>query len=190
MIKVTKEQSAATRARILDEAARAFREHGFAGVSVADVMKSVGRTHGGFYGHFRSKEDLMAQACQHAVSTMLEEWSGMTERAAGTPLGAITTHYLSGAHRDEPGTGCLMAALGPDAARQPAPVRRATTESLRAVLDFLTRLTPGRSAAARREKAIVRFASLVGALVAARAVNDPELSDEILQTVSRSLAAR
>src|SRR5262245_61170273 len=123
MIKVTKEAAAATRARILDEAAQSFRERGFAGVTVADVMKSVGRTHGGFYGHFRSKEDLMAQACQHAVSTMLEEWASVANGAAGKPLEALTTYYLSGKHRDEPGTGCLMAALGPDVSRQPTPVR-------------------------------------------------------------------
>jgi TetR/AcrR family transcriptional regulator, transcriptional repressor for nem operon len=190
MIKVTKEQAAATRARILDEAAQAFRERGFAGVSVADVMRSAGRTHGGFYGHFKSKEDLMAQACRHAVSTMLEEWARLAKGAAGKPLEALAAHYLSGEHRDAPGTGCLMAALGPDLSRQPAPVRRAVTESLQSVLDLLAQLAPAKSAAARREKAIVLFASLVGALVAARAVNDPQLSEEILQTVSRNLGTR
>jgi TetR/AcrR family transcriptional repressor of nem operon len=190
MIKVTKEQSTATRERVLDEAAKSFREHGFGGISVADLMKSVGLTHGGFYGHFKSKEDLMAKACQRSVSSMLEDWGRLAEGATAKPLDAITTYYLSAEHRDQPGTGCLMAALGSDVSRQSAPVRRAVTESLHSVLGFLMRLVPGKSAPAKREKTIVLFASLVGALVAARAVNDRQLSEEILETVLRTMAAR
>jgi TetR/AcrR family transcriptional repressor of nem operon len=187
-MKVTKKQAAATRARILDEAAKLFRERGFSGIGVADLMKRIGLTHGGFYGHFSSKEALMAEACQHAVSTMLEEWNRVADAAPAKPLAAITVPYLSTRHRDRSGTGCLMAALGPEVSRQAAPVRHVVTECLGSVLEFLARLTPGKTAAVKHEKAIVTFASMVGALVIARAVNDSKVSGEILEVVSASVA--
>ncbi len=180
-------QAGATRERILDEAARLFRERGFDGVSVAEVMQTVGRTHGGFYGHFGSKEDLMAQACRRAVASMLEEW----ERVAGEGRGALarlTRFYLSPGHRDRPGTGCLMAAVGSEAARQAPPVRDAVTESLDEVIRFLMRRAPARTAAAKRRQAIATFASLVGALVTARAVNSPKLSAEVLKVTAKAAA--
>jgi TetR/AcrR family transcriptional repressor of nem operon len=187
-MKVTKEQAAATRARILDEAAKLFRERGFSGIGVADLMKSIGLTHGGFYGHFSSKEALMAEACQRAVSTMLEEWTRVAGAAPAKPLTAITVPYLSTRHRDRSGTGCLMAALGPEVSRQAAPVRQVVTECLGSVLELLARLTPGKTAAAKRKTAIVTFASMVGALVIARAVSDSKISKEILEVVSASVA--
>jgi TetR/AcrR family transcriptional repressor of nem operon len=187
-MKVTREQAAATRARILDEAAKLFRERGFSGIGVADLMKGIGLTHGGFYGHFSSKEALMAEACQHAVSIMLEDWNRVADAAPAKPLAAITVPYLSTRHRDRSGTGCLMAALGPEVSRQAAPVRHVVTECLGSVLEFLARLTPGKTAAVKRKKAIVTFASMVGALVIARAVNDSKVSEEILEVVSASVA--
>jgi TetR/AcrR family transcriptional repressor of nem operon len=186
-MKVTKDQAAATRARILDEAAKLFRERGFSGIGVADLMQSIGLTHGGFYGHFRSKEALMAEACQRAVSIMLEEWNRVADAAPSKPLAAIAVRYLSTRHRDRSGTGCLMAALGPEVSRQAAPVRQVVTECLGSVLEFLARLTPAKTAAAKHKKAIVTFASMVGALVIARAVNDPKVSEEILDVVSASV---
>jgi TetR/AcrR family transcriptional repressor of nem operon len=188
-MKVTKEQAAATREQILDEAAKLFRERGFTGIGVAELMQSIGLTHGGFYGHFSSKEELMAKACQRAVSTMLDEWKRAVDAAPGKSLAAITVPYLSTQHRDRSGTGCLMAALGPEVSRQATPVRQAVTTCLGSVLEFLTRLTPGRAAAAKRRKAIATFATMVGALVIARAVNDESLSEEILKVVSASLAS-
>jgi TetR/AcrR family transcriptional repressor of nem operon len=187
-MKVTKEQAAATRTRILNEAAKLFRERGFSGIGVADLMKSIGLTHGGFYGHFSSKEALMAEACQHAVSIMLEEWNRVADAAPAQPLAAITVPYLSTRHRDRSGTGCLMAALGPEVSRQAAPVRHVVTECLGSVLEFLARLTSGKTAAVKHKNAILTFASMVGALVIARAVNDSKVSEEILEVVSASVA--
>jgi len=186
-MKVTRDQAAATRAHILDEAAKLFRERGFSGIGVADLMKGIGLTHGGFYGHFSSKEALMAEACQRAVSIMLEEWNRVAEGAPAKPLAALAVHYLSARHRDRSGTGCLMAALGPEVSRQAAPVRQVVTECLGSVLEFLTGLTRGKTAAAKQKKAIVAFSSMVGALVIARAVNDPKVSKDILEVVSASL---
>src|SRR5687767_14561500 len=102
-MKVSREQAAANRGRILDEAARLFRERGFNGIGVADMMKSAGLTHGGFYGHFSSKEDLIAQVCQRAASTMIETWKRAADNHAADPLAAITLPYLSTEHRDRSG---------------------------------------------------------------------------------------
>ena len=181
-MRVTREQAAAHREKILDVAGTLFRERGFDGIGVADIMKRAGLTHGGFYGHFASKDDLAAEACARVLGR-----KGWAERLAGTPhpsLGAVVRGYLSPRHRDDPGHGCLFAAVGSDTVRQPRSVRRAFTEGLRARVDVLCRLLPGRSAAARREKALATWAGLVGAMILARAVDDPQLSDEILEAAA------
>jgi TetR/AcrR family transcriptional regulator, transcriptional repressor for nem operon len=183
-MKVSREQAAQNRERILDAAAQLFRERGFEGIGVADLMKEAGLTHGGFYGHFSSKQDLMAQACARALTRSLEVWNKRADAAPNDPLGSIAAAYLSGRHRDHPGAGCVFAALGPDASRQGPGVRRAVTEGLRSAVDFLATLVPGRSKAAKRQKAISTYASLVGAMVMARAVDDRALSQEILDAVS------
>ncbi|MEC5384462.1 TetR family transcriptional regulator [Uliginosibacterium sp. H3] len=182
-MRVSKEQAAENRERILDMAAKLFRERGFDGIGVADLMKSAGLTHGGFYGHFKSKEDLMAQAAARAVDASLAGWNEVVASAGEGALAAYVDFYTSPAHRDEPGAGCIMAALGAESARQVAPVRHALTEGVKRLFEGLSRVVPGRSAAARREKAIVTFASLVGAMVLARVVDDETLSEEILQVV-------
>jgi TetR/AcrR family transcriptional repressor of nem operon len=179
----TRAQVAANRSRIIGEAARLFRERGFGGIGVAELMRGVGLTHGGFYGYFASKEELMALACRRAVDDMLAGWRDRAAAAPDDPLGAITALYLSAEHRDETGSGCLMAALGPEAARQSPSVRRAVTECLGEVLNTIAGQIPEPDPAARRAAAIRIFASLVGTVVAARAVDDPALSDELLATV-------
>jgi TetR/AcrR family transcriptional repressor of nem operon len=189
MARSTKAKAAETRARILAAAARQFREHGFAGVGVAGLMRSAGLTHGGFYSHFASKEELMAEACRRAIDDMLAEWRARIEAAPAEPLAAIALPYLSAEHRDRPSAGCLMAALGPEASRQAAPVRRAVTECLEDVLDTLADAIPVPGGPEERRKQAIRlFASLVGAMVAARAVDDPALSDEILAAVREAVA--
>jgi len=181
-MRVTREQAAAHREKIVDVAGTLFRERGFDGIGVADIMKKAGLTHGGFYGHFASKDDLAAEACARVLGR-----EGWAEQLAGTPhpsFGALVRGYLSPRRRDDPGHGCLFAALGSDTVRQPRSVRRAFTEGLRARVDVLWRLLPGRSAAARREKALATWAGLVGAMILARAVDDSQLSDEILEAAA------
>ena len=187
-MKVTREQAAENRERILSVAARLFRERGFDGIGVADLMKNAGLTHGGFYGHFSSKEDLMAQACGRAIGDSLDAWNRRAGRATKSPLFGVTSGYLSTRHRDYPGSGCLLAALGPDVSRQGPAVRHTVTEGFRSLVEILARLIPGKSKAAKRQKALATYASLVGAVVLARAVDDPELSEEILQAVSTSVS--
>ena len=179
-MKVSREQAARNRERILDAAAQLFRERGFDGIGVADLMKEAGLTHGGFYGHFSSKDDLIAQASARELTRSIELWNELAEGASGDRLSAIAGVYLTSRHRDNPGTGCVLAALGPDVSRQGPPVRRAVTDYVRSTVDLLTKLVPSKSKAARRQKAISTYATLVGAMVLARAVDDRALSQEIL----------
>jgi TetR/AcrR family transcriptional repressor of nem operon len=126
----------------------------------------------------------MARACERSFAGSLERWSRLAADAPEGPLRAIADHYLSDGHRDHPGAGCLLAALGTEASRQAPPVRGVITAGVRSLVASLSGLIPGRSDAARRERAIAAFASLVGAMVLARAVDDREFSDEILEAVS------
>ena len=132
-MKVSREQAAQNRERILDAAAQLFRERGFDGIGVADLMKEAGLTHGGFYGHFSSKDDLIAQASARELTRSLAHWSKVGERASGDRLSAIAALYLTSTHRDNPGAGCVLAALGPDVSRQGPAVRRAVTDYVRSV---------------------------------------------------------
>jgi TetR/AcrR family transcriptional repressor of nem operon len=180
-MRVTREQSAANREKIVEAASTLFRRHGFDGVGVDDITRAAGLTHGGFYGHFKSKDDLAAEACSRGRRDTWADWSDAppAERLAG-----IVRNYLTPRHRDDRGNGCLFAALGSDIARQPKPVRHAFTERFRAKVDVLKGLLPGRSAAARRRKALATMAGLVGALTLSRAVDDPALSEEILDAAA------
>src|SRR5438128_5623310 len=103
-MKVSREQAAQNRERILDAAAQLFRQRGFEGIGVADLMKQAGLTHGGFYGHFSSKDDLIAEASARALTRSLALLSRLPERASGDPLSAIAGAYLTSKHRDDPGT--------------------------------------------------------------------------------------
>ena len=186
-MKVSREQAAQNRERIIEAAAQLFRERGFEGIGVADLMKEAGLTHGGFYGHFGSKDDLIAEAAALALTRSLGLLSDVPRGASADPLAAIAGAYLSSKHRDDPGTGCLLAALGSDVSRQGPAVRRVVTDHMRSAVELLMKLVPGKARAARRQKAISTYATLVGAMVIARAVDSRELSQEILEAAQRSV---
>lgn len=186
-MKVSREEAAKNRERIIEIASKRFRELGFDGIGVADLMKSAGLTHGGFYGHFASKEDLIAQACSHAIDCSLDTAKAIAEHGGGNALSIIASTYLSPQHRDQRGDGCVLAALGAEAARHGSPVRAAFTRGVRSTIDLLTQLVQGKSKRAKRERALAIYASMIGALVLARAVDDPELSEEVLQSVLTSI---
>ena len=188
-MKVSREQATQNRERIVEAAAQRFRERGFDGIGVADLMKEAGLTHGGFYGHFSSKEDLIAESSTRALRRSLALFTELAERAPADQLSAIADAYLTARHRDKPGEGCLLAALGPDVARQGPAVRRAVTDYVCSTVDLLATLVPGKSKAAKRRKAISTFATLVGAMVMARAVDDRALSQEILDAGRASVKA-
>jgi TetR/AcrR family transcriptional repressor of nem operon len=186
-MRVSRLQAAENRERILDVATRLFRERGIDGIGVDDLMKAAGLTHGGFYGHFKSKEDLVAQACARAVTRMRQNWTTVIDQSTGDPLEALAATYLTPKHRDGAGRGCPMAALGSEIARQGDTVRHAFTDELRPFFDYLSTIVRGDSNARRRQKALASYASLVGALIVSRAVDDPNLSDEILAAVATTM---
>lgn len=186
-MKVTKAQAQANRAHIVETASTLFRERGYDGVGVADLMAAAGFTHGGFYKHFGSKADLMAEAAA----------CGLTSSAAAVAdldVQAFVSEYLSRAHRDGPGQGCTLAALCTDAARQTDAVKAAFAAGIEARL--ATRATqegqaqrdPDDAARARR---IALMAQAVGALVLSRSCPDESpLADEILDACRADLLAR
>jgi TetR/AcrR family transcriptional repressor of nem operon len=183
-MKVSKEQMAENRARILDAASALFRERGFAGIGVADLMKAAGLTHGGFYGHFATKEELMARASERALAGSLGGWRRLVEQAPDDALRRIVRSYLSEAHRDHPEQGCTVAALGADVARQGPDVRASVTQGVDAHAELLAELMPGATAAQRERQAWFAYAALVGAVVLARALDDPAQSKAVLDAVA------
>lgn len=171
-MKVSREQMAENRRRILDAASRLFRERGFDAVSVAEVMKAAGLTHGGFYGHFASKDDLVTQTLAHVLAV---------DAGGGGDLGAYLDDYLSPRHRDNAAGGCPTAGLAADIRHQTPAARAAMTAGLRSQIDRVSKALPQLDAADRRRAAIGSWAAMVGAVILARAIDDPALSDEVLE---------
>lgn len=170
-MKVSREQMAEHRVRILEAASRLFREKGFEAVTVAEVMKAAGLTHGGFYGHFASKDDLVAQSLAYAFKESLGKMADPC---------AFIDDYLSPKHRDNPGKGCPTAGLAAETRHESATAQAAMTAGLRQQIDGLSRALSGESDAERRREAIGGWAAMVGAVILARAVDDPAFSDEVL----------
>jgi TetR/AcrR family transcriptional repressor of nem operon len=188
-MKVSREKAAEHRERIIDAAGALFRVKGFDGIGVADIMKAADLTHGGFYGHFASKDDLVAQASRRTMDRAAANWAKLAASAPDQAYAALLRHYLSERHRDDPAHGCAFASLGNDAARSGEPVRAAFAEGLEPMLDILAQSLPGKSKTARRRKALTAMAALVGALTLARAVEGTPLSDEMLDAVRGELLA-
>jgi AcrR family transcriptional regulator len=171
-----------THQRILRAAARAIRKHGYEGVGVADVMKEAGLTHGGFYAHFASRDALLAQAAEQAGVESIENMSRAVARAKpGEELMALVDSYLADRHVEaaEQGLGCALAAAGSDVPRQDADVRRAVSRRIKDLIGLVERQFPGSGKNAAHERAMAIVASMVGALLLARAVGDQQLSKSI-----------
>jgi TetR/AcrR family transcriptional repressor of nem operon len=188
-MKVSREQVALNRERIIETAARLFREKGYDGIGVADLMKSAGLTHGGFYGHFASKEDLLAEATAFALKKSVERWEGFAAKGPETALARIGNSYLSPQHRDQPELGCSVTSLGSDIARLGPKARHALTTGAAGQMAVLEQLMPGAEDAEKRKQALATYAAMVGAVVLARAVDDEALSLEIMEAVKESLPA-
>jgi TetR/AcrR family transcriptional regulator, transcriptional repressor for nem operon len=185
-MRVSKQKAAENRERILASAARLFREHGIGATGVDSITKDAGLTHGGLYSQFGSKEAIAAEAIRFALGRAQRVWKRAVERNPGrSALPAIVESYLSPAHRDAPGTGCVAAALGTDIAREPRRVRQAFTRQLKEDLDFLSRQIPSGGRSERFEEALAAFAAMVGALILARAVSDEAFSDLILKSTAK-----
>lgn len=185
-MRVSKEQAAKNRERVIEVAGRLFREHGFDGVGIDAVMAEAGLTHGGFYKSFRSKDDLIAEACRKAAQRSTEEW---LEHAANStdPFRDLVTRYLSPGHCGDHGDGCLFAALATDAARRDSPVRAAFADALRTFTANVARLMPDQDEPARREAALAAIATMIGALTMARAADGDPLADEVLAAARKAV---
>ena len=186
-MRVTRQKAAENRERIIDAAGALFRAKGFGGVGVADIMKGVDLTHGGFYGHFGSKDDLAVEASRRALAASAARWQRIVTETRDKPYPALIDHYLSVRHCGDPASGCALSALGTDAARGSAGLRGAFAEGLQRFVEILTDALPGFSKPARRRKAMAAMATMVGAVTLARAVDDPALSEEILDAARQEL---
>ena len=188
-MRVSRAQVAEHRQRIIEVASRRFRETGVGDTGIAALMEEAGLTHGGFYGHFDSKEALAVAAMEEAAERAVATWESRVARAPDAPVQALLDGYLTTAHRDHPATGCAFVALAADAARHKhRPFRRAFTHGLRRCVDVLQRALPGRNGRAARQQALAMFSGMVGAILLSRAVNDAELSAEILSATRAWLA--
>ena len=186
-MRVSRQKAAENRERIIDAAGALFRAKGFDRVGVADIMRAADLTHGGFYGHFESKDDLAAQASERAMERAATNWGKVVAEAPNNPYAALLKHYLSPLHRDDPGHGCAFAALSGDAGRCSKPVRTAFAEGLERLIGIVAKTVPSRSKIVRRRRAVAAVAELVGALILSRAVEDSSLSDEILDSARHEL---
>ena len=164
-----------------------IRESGITGVGVDALAKAAGLTHGGLYRQFGSKDRLVAEALAQALAAGGEKTRA--ELATGGSLATVVARYLSAEHRDAPGGGCAIAAIGPEAARQGGGIRHAFTHGVRDFAARLAAVMPGRAAQPPEDAALAAVATLVGALVLARAVDDAALSDRILAAAVRQLTA-
>ena len=168
----------ATHERIVGAAARAIRRSGYSGTGVADIMKDAGLTHGGFYAHFDSREAMLAEAADRAGA---ESVATLERIAAAAPsekaLQALMRAYLSKEHLEGAESGCPMAALGSEMPRQAPEVRRAATRRIKEAIDLVARQLPEWGKPGAHDKALATLSTMVGAMVLARAVDDPKLSD-------------
>ena len=180
-------QKEKTHKRIVAIASKRFREKGLTGYGIAELMKEAGLTVGGFYKHFDSRDELVAEAVSDAFGT----WQRQKETAesGGQPLSfaKLVDDYLSDVHRKNPGTGCAFSALAPEIARSDKRTRALTSEQVRKDLELLVGLLPGEGKRTARSRAILTFSALVGAMSLARAVSDEALSHEIQNTVAELL---
>ena len=187
-MRVSKEKAAQNRKHILAAAARLFRENGIRATGVDSISRGAGLTHGAFYSQFESKEALAAEAIRLALSRSKHLWQRAAERKRGSEaFRSIVAGYLSPEHRDSPGRGCIVAALGPSIARQPRKVRATFTRELKDAVDFLAGLVPGNGPSHHHEDAIAAFACMIGALILARAVDDRRFSGQILEAAAKRI---
>jgi TetR/AcrR family transcriptional repressor of nem operon len=185
------EQAEKTKARVVKIAAQQMRKRGPDGVGVADVMSRAGLTHGGFYAHFESKDDLIAAAVREMFVQARELFRTSTEgKDAVEGLRTYINSYVSRSHRDHPERGCAVAALSSDIHRQGRKARAAYDEGVAGLVAKVAGLLPERAGVDKRQLAVSMIAEMTGAVAAARAVSDPALSDEILAAARRSLRTR
>jgi len=191
-MRVSRAQAEENRDRVIDVASRLFREHGFDGIGLKDLMKGAGLTQGAFYKQFTSKDDLAALASARAMESATKRWS---EAAANSsdPLEAVMDFYLSTDHRGEKAESCPLVALGSDAARQNEEVKQPFEDGIRAHFDVLENLVGGAGDPEASEKAMAILSLMVGAVTLSRLTQDEPLSQGVLKSAAgevRRIAGR
>jgi TetR/AcrR family transcriptional repressor of nem operon len=181
-MRYSKEHKFQTHARIVKKASVKLREKGAHGIGVADLMRDAGLTHGGFYAHFDSREALVIEAFTHAMDRSTARWRKLAgETSPDKRLSKIVNTYLAPTHRDDPGNGCAVPALGAEIARESARTRRIFAGKLEQMIDMLVDQIQGAPRKAARKRAIAALATMMGSLVLARVAGTGEFSDEILK---------
>ncbi|TCU67251.1 TetR family transcriptional regulator [Bradyrhizobium sp. R2.2-H] len=171
-----------THDRIVKKASVRLREKGAHGIGVADLMKEAGLTHGGFYAHFDSREALVIEAFGYAMDRSMEHWRKLTGEAAPEKrLALVAESYLSTLHRDNPGHGCSIPALGAEIARESPKTRKAFAGKLDQMIEMMTDYVPNMPRKAARKQAIATLATMAGTMLLARIAGSNELSDEVLK---------
>jgi TetR/AcrR family transcriptional repressor of nem operon len=189
-MRVSRAQAEQNRRNVIDTACRLFREHGFDGIGLKDLMTEAGLTQGAFYKQFESKDDLIAHATDRALETASGRWVRAAAARPEDPLSAVVGFYLSPQHRDQRMDGCPVVALGGDVARQGPEVKAPFEAGIR---DHLARLADWIGAAdgdAADDRAMAILATMVGAMILARAVNDDGLSRRVLAAAADSVLSR
>jgi TetR/AcrR family transcriptional repressor of nem operon len=180
-MRYSKEHKLETHARIVKMASVRLRERGAHGIGVADLMKDAGLTHGGFYAHFDSREALVVEAFAYAMDRSMERWRKL---AGQTPpekrLATIVESYLTPLHRDDPGHGCAVPALGAEIARESPKTRKAFAAKLDQMIEMIAAQIPDVPRKTARKQAVASLATMMGTLVLARVAGNGEFSDEIL----------
>lgn len=185
-MRVSRAQAEENRETVINVASRLFREHGFDGIGLKDLMKGAGLTQGGFYKQFASKDDLAAQASRRAMESATRRWS---EAAAGSsdPLEAVMAFYLSKDHRGEKAEGCPLVALGSDATRQSEEVRRPFEDGIRAHFEVLNELLDDTRSSNPSGKAMAILSLMVGAVTLSRIMEDENTSQGILDAAAEEI---
>lgn len=188
-MRVSRIQAAENRQSVINVASRLFREHGFNGIGLKDLMKGAGLTQGAFYKQFASKEDLAAKASERALESAFCRWSDAVAAKPEDPLGAVLAFYLSLEHREEKMDGCPIVALGSEAARQGSDVKASFEAGIRAHLDILHRLLAETDDKRLGSKAMTILATMVGAMTISRVVNDMDLAKGFLDAAAEQVRA-
>jgi TetR/AcrR family transcriptional repressor of nem operon len=186
-MRVSRTQAAENRQTVINVASRLFRERGFDGIGLKDLMKGAGLTQGAFYKQFASKEDLAVEASRRALESASDRWSDAATAHPDDPLGAVISFYLSGDHRGERMDGCPIVALGSDAARQGPEVKAEFEAGIKAQLDVLSGFLAGAGEEASRGKAMAILATMIGAVTLSRVVNDPDLAQALLDAAAEQV---
>ncbi|RUU13433.1 TetR/AcrR family transcriptional regulator [Mesorhizobium sp. USDA-HM6] len=183
-MRVSRIQAEENRQTVINVASRLFRERGFDGIGLKDLMKGAGLTQGAFYKQFASKEDLAAQASRRALESSVDRWLAAVTAKPEDPLGAVIDFYLSTGHREERMDGCPVVALGSDAARQGVEVKASFEAGIREYLEMLGPWVGGADDVEPSGKAKAILSMMIGAVVLSRAVNDEQLSKQFLQAAA------